>query len=158
MIPPRLGAHFRAGSKGGIVDPYHPVMQKALMILLQKHFGAKNVAREDGWVVPYRPRQEAETANRVENRLSRQTSDMRSHGSNSRIRLLRARAAWTRSRAVYRRSGFHGRRSSCVPEAAEPSIWNAHQVLPVLAGQRPAKSILAAVWVQTRRARWKKRH
>jgi hypothetical protein len=50
MIPPRLGAHFRAGSKGRIVDPYHPVMQKALMILLQKHFGAKNVAREDGWV------------------------------------------------------------------------------------------------------------
>ena len=50
MTTPRLGPHFRSGSKGGIVDPYHPVLQEALMILLQKHFGVKNVLREDGWV------------------------------------------------------------------------------------------------------------
>jgi hypothetical protein len=49
-MPPTSAAHHRSGSKGGVVDPYHPVLQRALMILLQKHFGVKNVVREDGWV------------------------------------------------------------------------------------------------------------
>jgi hypothetical protein len=50
MDSPSSGLHFRSGSKGGVVDPHHPILQKALMGLLQKHFGAKNVVREDGWV------------------------------------------------------------------------------------------------------------
>lgn len=50
MTLPRVGAHYRAGAKGGTVDPYHPVLQRALMRLLQNRFGAKNVLREDGWV------------------------------------------------------------------------------------------------------------
>jgi hypothetical protein len=47
---PQSGTYYRGGSKGAVIDPHHPVLQKALMDLLQKQFGVKNVIREDGWV------------------------------------------------------------------------------------------------------------
>ena len=50
MTPPTPGAHFRTGSKGSTVDPYHPILQEALMLLLQRRFGQKNVMREEDWV------------------------------------------------------------------------------------------------------------
>ena len=49
-MPPKSAAHHRSGSKGGVVDPYHPVLESTLMILLQKHFGVNNVVRDNGWV------------------------------------------------------------------------------------------------------------
>jgi hypothetical protein len=43
VLAPAPGAHFRSASRGGFVDPYHPVKQKALMIALREQFGARNV-------------------------------------------------------------------------------------------------------------------
>jgi hypothetical protein len=50
ITEPGTQKYTRGGSTGGVVDPYHPVLQRELMGLLQKQYGKANVVREQGWV------------------------------------------------------------------------------------------------------------
>ncbi len=47
---PQPSAYVRGSSQGGVVDPYHPRLQRSLMILLQAKYGKQNVSAESGWV------------------------------------------------------------------------------------------------------------